>query len=221
MVANAELYKALSKAQGEVENAIKGSKNPFIGNKYADLNAVLEVSKPVLAANGLSIVTLPGVSTDRFMGFTTTLSHVSGESVTREFSLPFPYLNRKEKEKEGLPLDAEHLKRDAQAGGSMLSYGRRYCNLAWLNMGAEDDDGETAVGRGGSAKPVAKPAAPARPVKELIEALSNAPSLAALDALRPDCGPYRNTEHWPSIEAVAVATKARLEQEAKDAAKKR
>lgn len=204
MVDRAEIYKALAKAQAEAENATKGSTNPHLKNRYADLGAVLEVAKPVLAANGLSIITLPANSlAGGDAAFVTTLAHVSGESLTEGFTIPYGS------------------KRDPQGLGGTLTYARRYCLAAWLNLWAEDDDGETAVGRGGNAKPVAKPAAPARPVKELIEALSNAPSLAALDALRPDCGPYRNTEYWPSIEAVAVATKARLEREAKDAAKKR
>lgn len=203
MVANAELYKALAKAQAEAENATKGSTNPHLKNRYADLGAVLEVAKPVLAANGLAVVTVPSCSeANGDSAFTTTLCHSSGESMAFAFTIPYG------------------AKRDPQGLGGTLTYARRYCLAAWLNLWAEDDDGETAVGRGGG-KPAAKPAAPGRPVKELIEALSNAPSLAALDALRPDCGPYRNTEHWPSIEAVAVATKARLEQEAKDAAKKR
>lgn len=202
MVGRAEIYKALAKAQAEAENATKGSTNPHLKNRYADLGAVLEVAKPVLSANGLSVVTVPSRSeANGDSAFTTTLCHASGESMAFEFTIPYG------------------AKRDPQGLGGTLTYARRYCLAAWLNLWAEDDDGETAVGRGG--KPAAKPAAPGRPVKELIEALSNAPSLAALDALRPDCGPYRNTEHWSSIEAVAMATKTRLEQEAKDAAKKR
>lgn len=202
MVNGSDLYCALVKAQAEVENATKGSTNPHLKNRYADLGAVLEVAKPILAANGLAVVTLPGCTDPAYdQMFTTILYHASGASVSQNFTIPYGS------------------KRDPQGLGGTLTYARRYCLAAWLNLWAEDDDGETAVGRGG--KPAAKPAAPGRPVKELIEALSNAPSLAALDALRPDCGPYRNTEHWPSIEAVAVATKARLEQEAKDAAKKR
>lgn len=203
MVDGPELYAALVKAQSEVENATKGSVNPHLKNRYADLGAVLEVAKPILSANGLAIVTLPADSEPSGDArFTTTLYHASGQHAAHGFTIPYG------------------AKRDPQGLGGTLTYARRYCLAAWLNLWAEDDDGETAVGRGGG-KPAAKPAAPGRPVKELIEALSNAPSLAALDALRPDCGPYRNTEHWPSIEAVAVATKARLEQEAKDAAKKR
>lgn len=208
MVGGPELYAALVKAQSEVENAVKGSTNPHLKNRYADLGAVLEVAKPILAANGLAVVTLPGCTDPAYdQMFITVLYHTSGASVSQTFTIPYG------------------AKRDPQGLGGTLTYARRYCLAAWLNLWAEDDDGETAVGRTPKAlvdgKLVPAKAAPGRPVKELIEALSNAPSLAALDALRPDCGPYRNTEHWPSIEAVAVATKARLEQEAKDAAKKR
>lgn len=235
MVANAELFKALAKAQAAVGSVIKDAVNPHLRDQgknagkenaggYASLAAYLEIAKPILLENGLSILTMPnghvsegaapGPATSSSgavsypsapcqLGFTTLLAHSSGESVSFTFEVPLA-------------------KRDAQGFGIALAYARRYCVSAWLNMWADDGDGEhQSKPEPAKDKPVAKPAAPARPVKELIEALSNAPSLTALDALRPDCGPYRNTEHWPSIEAVAVATKARLEQEAKDAAKKR
>jgi len=202
MVANAELFKALVKAQAEVENAAKGSTNPHLKNRYADLGAVLEVAKPVLKSNGLAVVTLP-CSSDLGADakFTTTVYHVSGESVTWDFTIPYG------------------AKRDPQGLGGLLTYARRYCLSAWLNMWAEDDDGETAVGR-----PPAKQASPAKPSpaapparghKELIESLANAPTKAALDSLLPECLTYRGTEHWSSIEAVAKARKDAILSEGK------
>lgn len=215
MVGGPELYAALATAQAAIVGAAKDAQNPFLAKKgpnntliegtgmYVTLSSYIEAARPVFAANGLSVITMPhdGPAPDGFASFSSTLAHSSGQFITRNFFIPL-------------------VKKDAQGFGGTMTYARKYCLAGWGNMWAEDDDGETAVGRGGG-KTAAKPAAPSRPVKELIEALSNAPSMAALDALRPDCGPYRNTEHWPSIEAVAVATKARLEQEAKDAAKKR
>lgn len=37
---------------------------------------------------------------------------------------------------------------DPQAVGSGVSYARRYTLMSMLSLGAEDDDGESAMGRG-------------------------------------------------------------------------
>lgn len=190
-----ELYKALALAQADADNATKGSVNPHLKNRYADLGAVLEAAKPVLARHGLAVVTLPATSEGQDAAFVTTLYHASGEHVSTSLTIPYG------------------AKRDAQGLGGMLTYARRYCLSAWLNMWAEDDDGESAVGRTG--KPASVTPAPGRTVKELVEALTNAPSVAALDSLLPECQPYRDTKDWASIAAVAKSTKERLLKEAK------
>lgn len=190
------LYTALAAAQAEVESATKGSVNPHLKNRYADLGSVLEAAKPVLAKHGLCIVTLPSTGeTGGDAAFTTTLSHTSGAFITESFTIPYG------------------AKRDAQGLGGALTYARRYCLSAWLNMWAEDDDGETAVGRPGLPSAGTKPAAPAQPAKsakELIEELLNAPTIATLNNLQPECVPYRGTPEWPSIEAAAKSRKAGL-----------
>lgn len=207
-----ELYKALAAAQAAVVGASKDAQNPFLAKKgrdgnlvegtgmYVTLSAYIEAARPVLSANGLSVITMPSAAAapDGYIGFTSTLAHSSGEFVIRDFFIPL-------------------VKKDAQGFGGTMTYARKYCLAAWLNMWAEDDDGESAVGRAGkpvSASPAAKPA-PGRTVKELVEALTNAPSVAALDSLLPECQPYRDTKDWASIAAVAKSTKERLLKEAK------
>ena len=130
-----ELATALSKAQGELENASKTSANPFFKSKYADLAEVINTAKPVLAANGLSIIQMPGG--DAALGIVsveTMLCHSSGEWVSNVAIAP---LN--EKISNGKPVPP-----DAQSVGSAISYLRRYSYTAFLGMAQEDDDGNAA-----------------------------------------------------------------------------
>lgn len=197
------LAAALAKAQSEVGNATKGSVNPFLlnkqtnlGGRYADLGSVLEVAKPALVANGLSVLTIPSGGGDGYAGIMTTLLHVSGQFISTEYRIPLA-------------------KQDAQAFGGCLTYARRYSVSAWLNMWAEDDDGNAASATPPKAEP-AKPLSPAaatptgRTAKQLIEGLLNAPSLAALDSLIPETAPYRDSPEWASIAAAGKSSRDRL-----------
>ena len=51
-----ELATALAKAQAEIRNPGKNTKNTFFKNEYADLTAVLGCIRPVASANGLSFI---------------------------------------------------------------------------------------------------------------------------------------------------------------------
>jgi len=51
----AQLAEALSKAQGQIDDASKGSKNPFFNSKYADLAAVRAVIREPLAVNDIAV----------------------------------------------------------------------------------------------------------------------------------------------------------------------
>ena len=75
----AELAKALSAAQGEVEGAVKGKANPAFRSKYADLAAVWDACREALTKHGLAIVQSPGPCADGRMEMTTMLAHASGE----------------------------------------------------------------------------------------------------------------------------------------------
>jgi len=122
------LASALVKAQSEMGNASKGAANPFFKSKYADLNAIREACLPVLSKHGLSVLQ-PTVFIDGRKFVETLVMHESGEFIGGHTEI----LSVKE--------------HDAQAQGSGVSYARRYGLQSLLCIGAEDDDGESAIGR--------------------------------------------------------------------------
>lgn len=130
------LHEALAKAQAEMQDPIKDKKANY--GKYADLTAVRKATLPVLNANGLTITQTTHLEwgPDGSLQFLlrTTLTHVSGESVSSDYPLP----------------------RDVakpQQIGSALTYGRRYCWSAICGLAAdEDDDAETAQAAGAGRK---------------------------------------------------------------------
>lgn len=139
---------ALVKAQGEMGSAIKDAKNPFFKSNYADLNAIREATIPVLNKHGITVLQ-PTTVVDGKSYIETTLLHESGEFLTSLTEVVVAKQN------------------DPQAAGSGQSYARRYGLQAFLCVGAEDDDGEKAMGRTNNnkaveTKAVEQPVAPAR-----------------------------------------------------------
>ena len=51
-----ELFKAISAAQGEFTTVEKGKDNPFFKSKYAPLDSIIEMVRPVMAKHGLAAV---------------------------------------------------------------------------------------------------------------------------------------------------------------------
>ncbi len=130
----AELATALSKAQGQIDDATKDGINPAFRSKYADLAAYRAVIREPLAVNDLSIIQLPRTR-QGFVEVETILMHKSGEFVSETLEIPVP-------------------KFDAHGIGSGISYGRRYGLMSVLCLAAVDDDGNAAVEKA--------PAAPAK-----------------------------------------------------------
>jgi hypothetical protein len=134
-----ELAKALSKAQGEISNAIKNSANPHFKSRYADLAAIWDVIREPFAKNGLSVIQSFDVAFLEKGGAVVTtktlLMHSSGQYFQDEFPLRVG-------------------KDDPQAIGSATTYGRRYTLQAIGGVAGEDDDGNAASGKG-AAPPVA------------------------------------------------------------------
>ncbi len=137
-----ELATALSKAQGEMQAAIKDKVNPFFKSAYADLGSVWDAARPVLSKYGLSVIQTTDLSGDKIV-LVTTLAHASGQWI-----------------KSYLPLNPS--KQDSQGVGAAITYLRRYSLSAIVGVVCDDDDdGEEAVGRGKQQKAapvVAKPA---------------------------------------------------------------
>ena len=129
-----ELATALCKAQAVMGGAVKGTGNPFFKSKYANLSDVMQVVKEPFAANGLSYVQFP-VSTENSVGVATRLMHTSGQWLEQEFLLPM-------------------VKRDPQAGGSCITYARRYGLAAMAGIPQVDDDAEAAMLRGDDKKTI-------------------------------------------------------------------
>lgn len=133
-----ELAAALAKAQGEMQAAIKDSVNPFYKSKYADLGSVWDAARPVLSKNGLAVMQSTDIVGDKLC-MVTMLAHSSGQWV-----------------KSILPLNPA--KNDSQGIGAAITYLRRYSLSALVGVVCDDDDdGETASGRGKSSQqPIAE-----------------------------------------------------------------
>ena len=125
----AKIAAAIVKAQSVMGNAIKDAKNPFFKSSYANLNAVREAVLPAMNANGISVLQ-PTIQVDGKSFVETVLLHESGEFISSLTEVIVSKVN------------------DAQQQGSGISYARRYGLQSLVNIGADDDDGETAVGRG-------------------------------------------------------------------------
>ncbi len=128
---------ALVKAQSQMGNAIKDAKNPFFKSKYADLNAVREACIPALNANGISVLQ-PTTVIDGKLYVETLLLHESGEYISGVYEVVVGKAN------------------DPQSLGAAISYSRRYGLQSMVNIGADDDDAESAMGRNTGTKPVTK-----------------------------------------------------------------
>lgn len=120
------IAKALLDAQKEMGNAKKDSTNPFFKSKYADLNSVREACLPSLNNNGISVLQ-PITHIDGKNFVKTILLHESGESMESLTEIVYSKQN------------------DAQAQGSGITYARRYGLQSFVNIGADDDDGNAAV----------------------------------------------------------------------------
>jgi hypothetical protein len=131
-----EITKALIEFRKVTDAPRKKSVNPHFKSKFADLEEVIDATQPALDACGLAVVQFP-CSSAQGVGVETLVSHTSGQWMRGRYELPLA-------------------KSSPQDGGSAITYARRYALLAALGIAAEDDDAETAQGRGKS-KPEAKP----------------------------------------------------------------
>ena len=112
---------ALLQVQKSVVPIVKDSINPHFKNKYASLGAVTDVLRPILTANGFSLLQSVGQSAGT-LTITTTLLHESGEWVRNEVAVPMGE------------------KATPQTAGSAITYGRRYGLSALLAITTDDDD---------------------------------------------------------------------------------
>ncbi len=147
-----KLAEALSAFQGEITDPVKNRVSHT--SKYADLPCILELCRPLLSKNGLSIAQFPGIASNDKISIETVLMHKSGEWVSSIYEM-------------NAISQAERLKSTnaAQADGIIITYARRYAITALLGIAAQDD---TDANTGNSSKQLT-----GFQVQELLKACNN------------------------------------------------
>lgn len=145
-----ELFKAISAAQGEFTTVEKNGKNPHFNSKFAPLDSIIEMIRPVLPRHGLSVVQFTDIA-DSGNGIVveTIITHESGQYISGRLFMPA-------------------VKNDPQGYGSALTYGRRYALAAALGIVSDEDvDGNATGGNqptgNGGRTPKSPPQAPTPP----------------------------------------------------------
>lgn len=120
-----ELASALSKAQGEIKDVVK--EKTGYGYKYADLQQIIDMLRPILLRHGLALVQMPSNinESDSSIALTTMLIHTSGQFIEDKVSVPVQI---------GKGMSA------TQAVGSALTYARRYVLSAMFMIAQADND---------------------------------------------------------------------------------
>lgn len=138
-----QITAAMAAAMAEMPAVKKDAKNPFLKNKYASLDNIIEVARPVLAKHKLFII-----QQVNDLGVETLIIHESGESISSG-ALKIPAETSK-----GLSI--------AQTMGVSITYAKRYQLAAMLGI-SSDDDTDGQIGDNSDLKPAAKSQATAAP----------------------------------------------------------
>lgn len=124
----AALFAALAKAQGEFEPVtrdrdveVKMKAGGTYKFSYATLAGAIEITRPVLAANGLAVTQFLASTDDGRPAITTSIHHEAGGLLTGT-----------------IPIKTDGL--DPQGVGSLVTYTRRYAYFGALGLAPVDDD---------------------------------------------------------------------------------
>lgn len=142
----------MSAFQAEVVQPEKSAENPFFKSHYVPLPNVIKSITSIASKHGLSFMQIP-VNGEKGIGVQTIVMHTSGEFIEGD-----PFF---------LPMD----KQTPQAGGSCLTYARRYSLSAAFGLDSEiDDDGNHASepNSKASALPPKRSTTPRKPVTPTI-----------------------------------------------------
>lgn len=131
-----ELAKALAAVQLEMKPAPKNAQNPFLKNKYADLQACISTLQEVLPKNGLAYSQMIVPSEPGSISVDTLLMHSSGQWLKGRCTLPCQATTNR---------DGKASMNAAQAAGSAITYARRYGLSAIVGLVADDDDDGNAA----------------------------------------------------------------------------
>lgn len=119
-----EIAAALARVQGSIKDAGKDRKG--YGYQYADLAQILQISRPLLSAEGIAVIQ-EASGEEGMIAVTTRFAHQSGQWIEVG-----PLLMAAEPKK-GMS--------QAQCVGSVVTYARRYALAAAMGITQEDDDG--------------------------------------------------------------------------------
>jgi hypothetical protein len=167
------VFKQLMLAKKQMGSVVKkDSDNSFHKSKYASLGAHLELCEETLDDHGLILFQAGNAIGDKPFLVATICHPESGQWLKSYFPLPNP-------------------KNDSQGLGGAITYMRRYSINAMLGLSAEDDDGETAAGRGSHADAKAEAKKEKEKAKEIkathidqvkVEELKGEPRMTAKQA---------------------------------------
>ena len=129
-------YSDFSKMQSDIPPIEKDSEIKIhnrVQSKYASIDAINKVIRPILKLYGFAISFRIHVE-DKSLKAIAILSHKEGHSEESTFTVPF---------------DSSGNKNAVQAIGSAATYAKRYAICALLNIsyGEEDDDGNSAISK--------------------------------------------------------------------------
>jgi hypothetical protein len=123
------LFKAIAAAQGEFTTVDKSASNPHFKSKFAPLDSIIEMIRPILPKHGLSVVQFTDIpESGNGVIIETIITHDSGQYISGRLFMPT-------------------VKQDPQGYGSSITYGRRYALGAALGIVSDEDvDGNQAEG---------------------------------------------------------------------------
>ena len=114
---------ALVQASAEMPAIAMNKTNPYYNSMYADLGAVVQATKPILAKYGLAMFQTNTNDGDK-VGVTTRLIHSSGQWMEDTIVISLPAGS----------------KNPAQDAGKSVTYFKRYMWSAFLGLNTEEDD---------------------------------------------------------------------------------
>jgi len=130
-----ELAKTMISVQQSLVPALKDGINTYTESSYATLKSVMEVCRNALLSHGIWMTQYPVSVEAGHLGLVTKIVHAdTGQWQSSLIEMPLP-------------------KNDPQGYGSAITYARRYGLSALLGIITEDDDAESAMPRGQTAKP--------------------------------------------------------------------
>jgi hypothetical protein len=117
--------KKLIAVQADIGKIKKNLVNPFLKNKYVDINGLLDQILPILNQHGVALFQPLSNVGGRPAITTMLVDSETGEAIL-ESAVTIPDLD------------------DSQKMGGAITYFRRYSLISFFALEAEDDDGNTA-----------------------------------------------------------------------------